>query len=226
MARLYNLARMTTATTGTGTITLGVAVAGYLTFAQAGVQDGDTVTYGISDGSNGEVGEGVYSASAGTLTRGPISSTNSNAAIGLSGTAQVFITPSHRHFFDQGTACLFQQSAAPTGWTKVTTYNDAALRVVSGSASSGGSNAFSTVMAQTTVGNTTLTAAQIPAHTHQLPYVQNLWSNVSSGTSYPNFGGSGTGVSATGTNTGGGAAHNHTITMNMLYVDVIIATKN
>jgi hypothetical protein len=45
--KLYNLARMTTPTTGTGTITLGSAV---LTFASAGVQNGETVSYGIADG--------------------------------------------------------------------------------------------------------------------------------------------------------------------------------
>ena len=56
MAKLYNLARVNTATTGTGTITLGSAVAGYLTFALAGVADGDVVDYGIKDGSNSEIG--------------------------------------------------------------------------------------------------------------------------------------------------------------------------
>jgi hypothetical protein len=37
IAKLYNLARVSTATTGTGTITLGAAVSGYLTFALAGL---------------------------------------------------------------------------------------------------------------------------------------------------------------------------------------------
>jgi len=44
--------------------------------------------------------------------------------------------------FASGTALLFQQTSAPTGWTKSTTHNDKALRVVSGAASSGGSVAF------------------------------------------------------------------------------------
>ena len=46
--------------------------------------------------------------------------------------------------FGSGTAILFQQTAAPTGWTKSTTHNDKALRVVSGTVSSGGTAAFST----------------------------------------------------------------------------------
>lgn len=93
MAKLYNLARMTTATTGTGTITLGSAVSSYLSFADAGVQNSDTVTYAIVDGNNREVGRGVYTSSGTTLTRATIlESTNSNAAINLSGNAEVFIT--------------------------------------------------------------------------------------------------------------------------------------
>ena len=93
MSKLLNLARMSTATTGTGTITLGTAIAGFLTFAQAGALDGDTIAYAISDGSSGEIGYGVYTASGTLLTRNVINSTNSNAAISLSGTAQVFSSP-------------------------------------------------------------------------------------------------------------------------------------
>lgn len=100
MAKLYNLARVSTATTGTGTITLGAAVAGFLTFANAGVADGDTVTYAISDGSNSEIGRGVYTASGTTLTRSVLKSTNSNSAISLSGSAQVVITAAAEDFTD------------------------------------------------------------------------------------------------------------------------------
>lgn len=92
MAKLYNLARMTTTTTGGGTITLGVASSGFLTFAQAGVVDQDIVFYGIKDGANSEVGYGTYTASGATLTRNVIRSTNSNAAISLSGGAEVYVT--------------------------------------------------------------------------------------------------------------------------------------
>lgn len=92
MSKLANLARMTTATVGTGTLTLGAAVSGYLTFAAAGITDQQIVSYGIRDGANSEVGLGVYTASGTTLSRTVTSSTNSNAAISLSGTAEVFIT--------------------------------------------------------------------------------------------------------------------------------------
>jgi hypothetical protein len=91
---LYNLARVTTATTGTGAITLGSAVVGYLTFAQAGVPNGAIVSYAIADGANSEAGSGVYSTTGPTLTRNVYRSTGAgnNTAISLSGAAQVFIT--------------------------------------------------------------------------------------------------------------------------------------
>lgn len=73
-------------------------------------------------------------------------------------------------FVPSGTKMLFQQTAAPTGWTKDTTHNDKALRVVSGAASSGGTVAFTTAFASKTpagtVGGTALTEAQLASHTH------------------------------------------------------------
>lgn len=69
-----------------------------------------------------------------------------------------------------GTAMLFAQTAAPTGWTKSTTHDNKALRVVSGAASSGGSVAFTTAFASQSVTGTvasyTLTTADIPSHNH------------------------------------------------------------
>lgn len=77
--------------------------------------------------------------------------------------------------FASGTALLFQQTSAPTGWTKSTTHNNKALRVVSGSASSGGTVAFTTAFASQAVagsvgtsGATTLSTSQIPNHYHQV----------------------------------------------------------
>lgn len=88
--KLVDLARMTTTTTGTGTMTLAAA-SGFKTFAQAGVVDGQTVSYAIEDGTNREVGRGVYSSVGPSLTRTVIASTNSDAKIALSGSASVAV---------------------------------------------------------------------------------------------------------------------------------------
>jgi microcystin-dependent protein len=65
-----------------------------------------------------------------------------------------------------GTKMLFQQTAAPVGWTKDTANDNKALRVVSGTAGTGGSIAFTTAFGSQNVGDTTLTTAQIPVHNH------------------------------------------------------------
>jgi len=81
--------------------------------------------------------------------------------------------------FDSGTKMLFQQTAAPSGWTKDTTnYNNHALRVVTGTASSGGSVDFTSAFESKTPagsisnsvsGSTashTLSISEIPSHQH------------------------------------------------------------
>ncbi len=67
--------------------------------------------------------------------------------------------------FSAGTAMLFIQTAAPTGWTKSTTHNDKALRIVNGPAGSGGSVAFSTVFGRTATDGFTLNGNHLPPTT-------------------------------------------------------------
>ena len=93
MVVLVNRAKMTTNTTGTGTITLGSATSGFQTFADAGVSNGNSVRYCIEDGSSAfEIGTGTYTSSGTTLSRSVIESSNSDSALNLSGSAVVFIT--------------------------------------------------------------------------------------------------------------------------------------
>lgn len=131
-------------------------------------------------------------------------------------------------YLPAGTTMLFVQTSAPTGWTKSTTHDNKALRVVSGTASSGGSVSFTSAFTSqtTTIGNTTLTTAQIPSHTHDILYTTGAF--VGGSTAVVQTLGTG-GLTAVSNATGGGGSHTHTstaINLAVQYVDVIIATKD
>ena len=98
MAKLFNRAKMTTSSTGTGTITLGSAENGFQSFADAGVVNNDVVQYLIEEGTAWEIGEGTYTASGTTLTRTPSESSIGGGAITLGGLAKVSITATHSDF--------------------------------------------------------------------------------------------------------------------------------
>lgn len=142
--------------------------------------------------------------------------------------------------FEAGTKILFQQTSAPTGWTKDTTHDNKALRVVSGTAGSGGTTAFTTVFASRTI-----LEANLPVHTHGVGTLATAsagdHSHTTTGASNAigsTSGGQSTAIASTvGTSTAG--AHTHTITgatastgsgtamdFAVQYVDVIIATKD
>lgn len=134
-----------------------------------------------------------------------------------------------------GTLMLFQQTTAPTGWTKGTTHNNKALRVVTGTASSGGTVAFTTAFVSQavsgTVGSTTLTTTQMPSHGHQIYVLSGTGSNVAL-SSPGSRATTRTAVSSLSwDNTGGGSSHDHTFTgtaidLAVQYVDLIIASKD
>jgi len=89
MVKLVNRAKMTTPGIGTGTITLGVALNGFQSFAAAGVGNGDAVRYLLEEGGAWELGIGTYSASGSTLTRSVTESSAGGNLIPLTGTAVV-----------------------------------------------------------------------------------------------------------------------------------------
>ncbi len=91
MVTLVNRAKMTTATTGTGTIALGSAVTGYQTFAAAGVANSDVVSYVIEDGTAWELGTGTYTTSGTTLSR-TLGQSSTGSLLNLSGNAMVYVS--------------------------------------------------------------------------------------------------------------------------------------
>ena len=152
--------------------------------------------------------------------------------------------------FASGTVLLFAQTSAPTGWTKNTTTGDnSALRVVTGTASTGGSQGFTTAFASQTptgsvsissvsgsAGATTLTTPQIPSHLHGFNRNVDFGPFPSPGALAEEQGGN----PANTFNTGGGGSHTHpfsfssgsgtfsgnAINLAVQYIDVIRATKD
>ena len=57
-----------------------------------------------------------------------------------------------------GSIMMFENTTAPTSWTKITTFNDTAVRIVSGSVSNGGSSSFSNIFTSRTVFNPSTTS--------------------------------------------------------------------
>lgn len=123
--------------------------------------------------------------------------------------------------FPSGTVMLFQQSAAPPGWTKQTAVNDYGLRVTSGAVGVTAGAAFSTVFAQTAVGNTTLTVTTMPSHNHTVNGAAVTTQAVAAvGHAFADAAFQSTGSA------GGDGAHAHSVNLALAYVDVIIASKN
>jgi hypothetical protein len=145
--------------------------------------------------------------------------------------------------FVTGTLMLFQQTAAPTGWTKQTTHHDKALRVVTGSVVNGGNVAFSIAYANTTptittsslsAAATTLTTTQMPSHTHDVGYSDGSGygggvGGVQQGGCFQNNSAHFSGAAGSGgshTHSVSGSATSSVIPLNVQYVDLIIASKS
>jgi hypothetical protein len=126
---------------------------------------------------------------------------------------------------------LFQQTAAPTGWTKQVADNNKALRIVSGTVGSGGSVPFSTLFGRTATDAFTLAVTHLAPHAH----TGNTGLLATDGGTVGSDGAPGYVVTGTSGNhmsdyvsatVGSGTAFSMGIDMRVQYVDVIIAAKN
>jgi hypothetical protein len=205
-----------------GTIALASGVSGVLPIANGG-------TAGTASPTANGVAYGTGSAYAFTAA-----GTTGQVLSATTGSAPTWATISTKAF-PTGTRMSFQQTAAPTGWTKDTTagLDNSAMRIVTGSVSSGGSVNFTTAFASQTptgsvsitavsgsAGNTTLTTPQIPSHAHNWRIEASAGGNTSGQTTnlvayIPQSGNIFRSISAPISNTvmiegtGGSGAHSH-----------------
>lgn len=159
---VLNRARMTTATTGTGTVTLGSAVPGYGTFAEAGAVDATQYSYCIDDGDDFEIGVGTYTSSGTTFSRdtvtfSKIGGTAGTSKINLSGSAQIFVTALAGELtIKPPTKQIFTSSGT---WTKPTGCRFIKVTVIGGGGGGAGSaNASGSEVAYGTSGGAGATA--------------------------------------------------------------------
>lgn len=180
--------------------------------------------------SNAGVGDVILSGAGSSMFAHDMNIDRINASAGVSaetsGANAGKIFNGNRMDFAPGTKMLFQQTTAPLGWTKDTTHNNKALRIVSGSASSGGSKPFTTTFGSSkTTDNHSLAISEIPAHDH--PLTNHDASGGSTGEVYYGVGGATSTSNTAIGNTGGGGAHSHPLSsFDLQYVDFIIAVKN
>ena len=110
MGKLYNRARETNSTSGTGDFVLTGAVSGNSTFENAGVSDGETITYvaETGDGTEWEIGTGAYATATNTLARTTILESSD-------GTTKVDFTTAPEVFIDAAAEdiCLLYTSPSP-----------------------------------------------------------------------------------------------------------------
>lgn len=127
---LKDRVQVVSTSTGTGTFTLGSAVAGYQSFSVIG--DGNTTYYTIVDKVTGdwEVGLGTYTASGSTLSRDTIlESSNGGSAVDfVAGDKNVFVTyPAEKSVWLDASGKVAQDSFVDLGVSGTATINDAAL---------------------------------------------------------------------------------------------------
>lgn len=127
MSDFLDRVRVTVATTGQGTVTLGAAYSpAFCTMAEAGAVGGRTFTYVLEEGNDFEIGRGVYTAAGPTLTRGTvllskIGGTAGTTKMTLAGSATLRIVAAAEDFMAMPAAIPASGRLTLTSGTPITT---------------------------------------------------------------------------------------------------------
>lgn len=187
-------------------------------------------TQPVSKGGTGQttytIGDILYASAAGVLTKLPAATAGFVLTSNGAGAAPSWQLAGGG--LTSGTRMLFNQTTAPTGWTKDTdaALNDSILRIVTGTVSQGGSQAFSDFNGIDSTGAHTLTTAEIPSHNHGISTRDGgLSGSFTSGIKYESsFRGSFFTVNSN--NAGSNGSHSHGLTVNIKYNDFIVCEKD
>jgi hypothetical protein len=206
--------------------------------ASVTIPAGTTKLVSLDGGGSGAI---VTDVLAGGMNSGGLTYPSSDGSTGqflkTNGSGVLSFATVDTQTFASGTKMLFQQTAAPTNWTKVTSgVDDRALRVVTGTVGTGGSVAMSTALATPAVsvgsisgnpgtnqtvaagnlavsmsGNIadhTLSTSEIPSHSHTIP-IEAPSNTVTQGIGGANLGNFQVQNNRSTSNTGGGGGHGH-----------------
>jgi hypothetical protein len=195
-----------------------------------GNASGLSATLAVGSGGTGSTGLTANSVMLGNgssaLSANMVAPGSSGNVLTSNGTTWVSQAPGSAGAFPAGTRMSFQQTSAPTGWTKDTStanLNDSLMTITTGSVTSGGTTGFVTWNSSGTTGATTLSTAQMPSHTHfsginRDSTFSGSTANVVFNTNAPNPVNTGA--------TGGGGSHTHPVSSDIKYFSFIIAVKN
>lgn len=211
----------TTAAPTNGQLLIGSTGAAPVRAALTGTANEITVTNGA--------GTITLDIPTGAILNSATATADPGAALGLA--TKQYVDAQVALLIPSGTIMVMQQTSCPSGWTKGATHNNKALRLVTGTVTTAGSVAFTTAFAAGSIpaatGSHTLTTAESPAHTHDVPAASDT---IGAGSSLASpYDSTPVGAATTTTSSGGGGGHTHTIagqSLDVQYVDVVLCSKD
>ena len=118
MINIYDRIKEITYTIGTGNFALGGVVRGFSAFSSA-YSNNDELFYAVTDGTNYEIGSGIYLSSSNQIKRFPIRSTNTNNLVNFSeGLKEIYVNyPATNSVFNTSGISSVPQNSGLAFWT-------------------------------------------------------------------------------------------------------------